>query len=140
VANAANGSILREASYPILVQTGAEVIAGSTRMKAGTAQKVVLNLFSSLVMIQLGHVHDGLMVDMVAGNEKLRRRAERMLGEITGAELPEIERALAKTGGRVKPAVLVLEGMTAIEADAALARHGGRLRAALVEVTARSLR
>ena len=131
VANAAGGTILQAAAFPILVETGAEVIAGSTRMKAGTAQKVVLNLLSSLVMVQLGHVHDGLMVDMVAANEKLRRRAERMLAELTDAGLPAIRAALEASGGRVKTAVLVLEGLSAEAADAALAAHGGRLRMAL---------
>jgi N-acetylmuramic acid 6-phosphate etherase len=131
VANSADGAILRCAAHPILVETGVEVIAGSTRMKAGTAQKVVLNLLSSLVMVRLGHVHDGLMVDMVATNEKLRRRAERMLEQITGADLPAIQSALAASGGRVKTAVLVLEGLTTAESEQALARHGGSLRATL---------
>lgn len=131
VANSANGAILRAAAHPILVETGAEVIAGSTRMKAGTAQKVVLNLLSSLVMVRMGHVHDGLMVDMLARNEKLRRRAERMLHQITGAALPAIQAALSEAGGRVKPAVLVLEGLTGAEAEAALGRQGGSLRATL---------
>jgi N-acetylmuramic acid 6-phosphate etherase len=136
VANSANGAILQAAEYPILVETGVEVIAGSTRMKAGTAQKVVLNLLSSLVMIRLGHVYQGLMVDMVARNEKLRRRAERMLRDITGAEQPAIEAALLATGGRVKPAVLVLEGLDAASAEAALRRHGGSLRATLAAIRA----
>ncbi len=131
VANAAGGTILQEAAHPILVETGTEVIAGSTRMKAGTAQKVVLNLLSSLVMVRLGRVHDGLMVDMVAANEKLRRRAERMLGQITGAALPEIQAALVATGGRVKTSVLVLEGLSPDAAEAILTQHGGSLRAAL---------
>ena len=64
---------------------GAEAIGGSTRMKAGTAQKATLNLMSTLVMTRLGRVHDGYMVDMRATNAKLRRRSERMLTEITGA-------------------------------------------------------
>jgi N-acetylmuramic acid 6-phosphate etherase len=131
VSNSAAGSILKAASHPILVETGAEVIAGSTRMKAGTAQKVVLNLLSSLIMVRMGRVHDGLMVDMVATNEKLRRRAERMVQAITGASLERARDALAASGGRVKTAVVVLEGVTAEEAEAALARHGGSLRATL---------
>ena len=131
VANARDGAILKAADYPILVETGAEVIAGSTRMKAGTAQKVVLNLLSSLVMVRLGHVYDGLMVDMVASNEKLRRRAERMLGEITGADAAAIRAALALTGNRVKPAALVIRGLSVEAAEALLERHGGSLRAAL---------
>jgi N-acetylmuramic acid 6-phosphate etherase len=136
VANSRDGAILKAADYPILVETGAEVIAGSTRMKAGTAQKVVLNLLSSLVMVRLGHVYDGLMVDMVASNEKLRRRAERMLGDITGADPASILAALAATGGKVKPAALVIRGLSAEAADAVLARHGGSLRAALAALPA----
>lgn len=132
VANSADGSILREALHPILVETGAEVIAGSTRMKAGTAQKVVLNLLSSLIMVRMGRVHDGLMVDMVATNEKLRRRAVRMLREITGVSLEAAQTALAASLGRVKTAVVLLEtGLAPEAADAALALHGGSLRATL---------
>ena len=132
VANAAQGKILTAAEFPILVQTGAEPIAGSTRLKAGTAQKVVLNLFSSLLMIRLGHVYRGLMVDMQARNAKLRRRARRMLEHLTGAGEAEIEAALDATQGHVKPAVLViLLGLSATEAEAALAQHGGHLRQAL---------
>ena len=135
LANASGGAILQAAEFPILVATGAEPIAGSTRLKAGTAQKVVLNLFSSLLMIRLGHVYRGLMVDMQARNEKLRRRARRMLAQLTGAEAAEIEAALQATNGQVKPAVLVLlRGVSADQALAALARHAGHLRAALAEM------
>jgi N-acetylmuramic acid 6-phosphate etherase len=134
LSNAAGGSILTAAEFPILVETGPEVIAGSTRMKAGTAQKVVLNLLSTLVMIQLGHVYRGLMVDMQARNEKLRRRAERMLTQLTGATPEAITTALASTDGQVKPAVLVLHGLTAAQAVAALARHGGHLGPTLAEL------
>ncbi len=100
-------------------------------MKAGTAQKVVLNLLSSLVMVRMGHVYRGRMVDMLARNEKLRRRAERMVMEITGAELEAVRAALVEAGGNVKSAVLVLEGLSGAEASAALARHGGNLRVTL---------
>jgi N-acetylmuramic acid 6-phosphate etherase len=131
VANSANGAILQVAAHPILVETSSEVIAGSTRMKAGTAQKVVLNLLSSLVMVRLGHVYQGRMVDMLARNEKLRRRAERMVMEITGAELEPVRAALVESGGNVKSAVLVLKGLNGAEAIAALERHGGHLRATL---------
>ena len=134
VANAGGGAILKAAEFPILTETGAEPIAGSTRLKAGTAQKVVLNLFSSLVMIRLGHVYRGLMVDMQARNAKLRVRARRMLAHLTDAAPAEIEAALDATQGRVKPAVLILLlGCGIEEADAALARHDGHLRAALTE-------
>jgi N-acetylmuramic acid 6-phosphate etherase len=131
VANSAAGRLLTLAAYPVLVDTGAEPLAGSTRLKAGTAQKVVLNLFSTQLMVQLGRVHRGLMVDMNAGNQKLRDRAVRMLRTLSGADEPAARAALAQTGWRVKPAVLVLNGQDRDAANRLLAAHGGRLRDAL---------
>jgi N-acetylmuramic acid 6-phosphate etherase len=131
VANSAGGALLDAAKHPILVETGPEAIAGSTRMKAGTAQKVVLNLFSTLVMVRLGRVHDGLMVDMLARNAKLRDRAARMLHHLTGRDDAAIRDALARADGRVKTAVLILRGLDRAAADALLERAGGTLRAAL---------
>jgi N-acetylmuramic acid 6-phosphate etherase len=136
IANSPHTPLLAASEHPILAATGAEVIAGSTRMKAGTAQKIVLNLFSSLLMVRLGRVYRGQMVDMIAANEKLRRRAERMLMSLTGRNLPDVQAALTETRGRVKPAVLVLEGMTGDAATALLARHGGHLRPALAALRA----
>ncbi len=131
ISNSAGGALLTAAEHGILVETGAEVVAGSTRMKAGTAQKVVLNLFSTEVMIALGRVHQGLMVDMQAKNAKLRLRAIRMLRTLTGAAEDALEAALATAGGNVKTAVLVLQGLDRAAAEARLAAHGGHLRAAL---------
>ncbi len=132
LSNSAGGTLLAAAEHPILVETGAEVIAGSTRMKAGTAQKIVLNLISSQVMVQLGHVHQGLMVDMQAKNEKLRLRALRMLHHLTGIDdAPRLRAALAGADGRVKTAVLLANGLDRAAADALLARSNGRLRIAL---------
>lgn len=131
VANSPGGALLAAAEHPILVETGAEVLAGSTRLAAGTAQKIVLNLFSTLVMVQLGRVHEGLMVDMQARNEKLRHRAVRMLRQLSGADDAAIGAALAASDDQVKTAFLVLRGMTPQEAVASLAAHGGRLRAVL---------
>jgi N-acetylmuramic acid 6-phosphate etherase len=131
VANSPGAPLLAAAEHPILVETGAEAIAGSTRMKAGTAQKVVLNLLSTLVMVRMGRVYRGLMVDMLARNAKLRHRAERMLTAITGRDGEAVRRALDTAGGKVKLAVLVLEGLDRATAEELLVRHGGRLRAAL---------
>ncbi len=134
VGNSPGGRLLGLAAHPILVETGAEPLAGSTRLKAGTAQKVVLNLFSTLVMLQLGRVHEGLMVDMRAGNDKLRARALRMLRQLTGAGDAAAQAALAEAGGHVKLAVLLLRGLDAPAAQALLARNQSRLRAALAEI------
>ena len=125
------GPMAQAAEHVLLAETAPEVLAGSTRMKAGTAQKIMLNLFSTLAMLRLGRVHRGLMVDMLARNAKLRARARRMLHHLTGADDAAIETALTATGGRVKPAVLVLEGVSAERATELLVRHGGNLRAAL---------
>jgi N-acetylmuramic acid 6-phosphate etherase len=131
VANSPGTPLLEAAAHPILVQTGAEAIAGSTRMKAGTAQKVVLNLFSTLLMVRLGRIYRGQMVDMLARNAKLRHRAVRMLTGLTGRDGEAVRHALEAAGGKVKLALLLLEGMEFEAAEELLARHGGHLRAAL---------
>jgi len=117
----------------VAIETGAEAIAGSTRMKAGTAQKAALTLFSSAVMVRLGRVYRGQMVDMRARNAKLRARAVRMLRGLTGCDEAAARAALEAAGGKVKVAVLVVRGMAPGEAEAVLARHGGRLRGAMGE-------
>jgi len=134
IANSPGGKLLAIAAHPILIETGAEPIAGSTRLKAGTAQKVALNLFSTLVMLRLGRAHEGLMVDMRASNAKLRARGLRMLRHLTGADEPAARAALASAEGHVKLAVLLLRGLDAAAARALLGRHDGRLRAALAEL------
>ena len=82
VANNPGTALLASAKFPILIETGHELIAGSTRMKAGTAQKVVLNLISSGIMLRLGRVYRGMMVNMQPTNAKLKRRAEAMVAQI----------------------------------------------------------
>ena len=135
LANSPGGTLLAAAEHPILVETGAEAIAGSTRMKAGTAQKIVLNLLSSQIMIQLGRVHLGLMVDMQAKNEKLRLRALRMLRHLTGeADQARLQSALAAADNKVKTAVLIVHGLDRPAAEASLLRNGNRLRLALKEI------
>jgi N-acetylmuramic acid 6-phosphate etherase len=131
IANNPDAPLLKGAEYPILLDTGAEAIGGSTRMKAGTAQKATLNLLSSLIMTRLGRVHDGYMVDLRATNAKLRRRSERMLAEIAGADTAAAQDALKRCNGRVKPAVLVLKGLSPEAAERALTTAGGSLRGAL---------
>ena len=131
IANSPGSPLLAAAAHPILIETGAEAIAGSTRLGAGTAQKVVLNLISCLAMIRLGHIHRGLMVDMNARNAKLKARAVRMLRELTGAEEATIRTALAEAGGRVKLAFLLLRGIDRGQAESLLAQYGGHLHAVL---------
>jgi N-acetylmuramic acid 6-phosphate etherase len=131
IANNRGTPILDEADCSIWLDTGPEPIAGSTRMKAGTAQRVALNLLSSLVMIRLGRVHEGLMVDLQAINAKLARRSENILIRLTGRTTDEVRDALARANGSVKLAVLLLHGYSLDEATAALDRAEGRLRMAL---------
>lgn len=134
IANNSDTPLLQAAAHPIFVPTGPEVIAGSTRLNAGTAQKAVLGMLSSLVMIRLGHVVDGLMVSLVADNEKLRVRAARIVSEISGAAREAAEAALRETDGRVKNAVLVAGGATARQARDLLAAHGENLREAMADL------
>jgi N-acetylmuramic acid 6-phosphate etherase len=120
------------ADVAIEVVTGPEFIAGSTRMKAGTAQKLVLNTLSTLVMVRLGKTYGNLMVDLRAGNAKLAARAERIVVLATGCADAEARAALRQAGGEVKPAILaLLTGAPAAEARRALDAAGGNLRAAL---------
>jgi N-acetylmuramic acid 6-phosphate etherase len=131
IANNPDTSILKEADHPIWLDTGSEPIAGSTRMNAGTAQRITLNVFSSLVMVLLGRVYDGLMVDLQAVNEKLVKRSQRILTKLTGHGGDDARAALALAGGNLKIAVLLLHGCDLNEANDILSRAGGQLRAAL---------
>jgi N-acetylmuramic acid 6-phosphate etherase len=131
VANNRGTPILEEAEYPIWLDTGPEPIAGSTRMKAGTAQRVTLNLISTLVMIRLGRVHQGLMVDVRATNAKLVGRSEDILRRLSGRNAVEAREALQRAGGNIKVAMLLLHGCTSEQATALLDKAGGRLRTAL---------
>jgi N-acetylmuramic acid 6-phosphate etherase len=136
LANNPGAPLLAACSHPILVETGEEVVAGSTRMKAGTSQKIVLNLLSTLIMIRLGRVYRGMMVHMRATNAKLRRRAEIMVAQIAGCTQEEAARALAQGDGSVKTAVVILHGLDRAGAEALLNRSGGNLRTALESLSA----
>ncbi|MYZ48990.1 N-acetylmuramic acid 6-phosphate etherase [Propylenella binzhouense] len=131
IASNAGTPLLAAADHPILLDTGAEPIAGSTRLKAGTAQKIALNVLSSMVMIRLGRVHEGLMVEVQPVNAKLVARSEDMLSLLTDRSREDVRAALHEAGGRVKLAALLLRGCGLAEAEALLERSGGRLRAAL---------
>ena len=131
IANNRGTPILEEADHPIWLDTGTEPIAGSTRMKAGTAQRVTLTILSSVVMILLGRVYEGLMVDLQAVNDKLVRRSEGILRRLTGRKPHEIREALDRAGGNLKLAALLLHGCDLKKAIAVLERSGGQLRTAL---------
>ena len=131
IANNRDTPILHESHHAILLNTGSEPIAGSTRMKAGTAQKIALNLLSSLLMILLGRVYQGLMVDVRALNKKLVRRSEDMLMQLTGRSRDEARAALDRANGTVKVAVLLLHGCDPDRAADLLDRAAGQLGKAL---------
>ena len=131
IANNRDTALLNEAEHGIFLDTGAEPIAGSTRMNAGTAQRITLSLLSTLVMIRLGHVYRGLMVDVQAANSKLSKRKREMLMHLTGACKAEAEAALLRADGNVKLAVLMLKGCSLDTALSLLERAGGELRAAI---------
>ncbi|MEW9807356.1 N-acetylmuramic acid 6-phosphate etherase [Mesorhizobium sp. ZMM04-5] len=131
IANNAGSELLSFAEIPVLLSTPPEVIAGSTRMGAGTAQKIALNMMSTLAGVHLGHVHDGYMVNLFADNAKLRGRAARMVASVTGCDEATALAALGQTEGRVKPAVLIAAGAAdAAAAEGLLDKAGRRLRPA----------
>jgi len=131
IANNPDAPLFEVAHHRILADTGSEVIAGSTRMNAGTAQKIVLNLFSTAVMVKMGRVYRGLMVDMRARNTKLRRRAEVIVSEIVRCKEADATRYLEQADGDLKTAVLLGFGLTPSKAAQLLQHHGGNLRSAI---------
>lgn len=137
IANNAGTPLLTLADRPIFLDSGPEVVAGSTRMAAGTAQKTALGLLSTLVAVRLGHVHGGMMVGVRADNAKLRERARRIIGTITGAHEEAAARAIEASGGDVKAAVLICAGADAETAARVLAGTEGNLRRALATIAPR---
>ncbi|RKT19750.1 N-acetylmuramic acid 6-phosphate etherase [Streptomyces sp. 1114.5] len=125
-------ALVAAAELGIEVEVGPEVLAGSTRLKAGTAQKLVLNMLSTAVMVRLGRTYGNLMVDVRATNAKLRERARRIVAEATGADEEAVRHALTATDGRAKEAVLVLlADVDAPTAARLLTAADGHLRDAL---------
>jgi N-acetylmuramic acid 6-phosphate etherase len=135
IANNPGTALLTSAKYPVLVETGRELIAGSTRMKAGTAQKVVLNLISTGIMLQLGRVFRGMMVNMQSTSTKLQRRAELMVTRIAGCDQARAASALEQADGDIKLATLVVLGYDKAEAEGILASHKGNLRRVFADLT-----
>ena len=138
VASNPDAELSRHVDHPLELVAGPEVIAGSTRLKAGTAQKVVLNMFSTIAMVRLGKTYGNLMVDLRATNHKLRQRARRIVSQATGADAATAERAIAAAGGDVKVAIVMLltgadAGDAAVRLDAHR-RHGARGGGGLMRV------
>ena len=111
--------------------TGPEVISGSTRLKAGTAQKATLNLISTTLMIRMGHAYRGQMVDMRVVNAKLRQRACRMVRNLTGSTQQQALDALEMTRFNVKRAVMIRSGIPLMQVEPLLRFHHGNLRTVL---------
>jgi len=117
---------------PILLETGAEFVTGSTRMKAGTSQKALLNTITTSVMIRIGRVYRGQMIDMPATNKKLTARCVRIVSRVCGCNSEVAEKALKGSGWNVKLAIImVAKNMSAKQAKQALATADGLLRKVL---------
>jgi len=124
----------RVAKIVIAPEVGPEVLTGSTRLKAGTSQKMVLNMLSTAVMARLGHVYENLMIDMMLTNEKLAERAVRILVEASGKRVSDAKQALRAGGHNLRVALVMLKrGVAAGEARRRLKEAGGDLRGALGE-------
>jgi N-acetylmuramic acid 6-phosphate etherase len=131
IANNPSTPLLAAADHPIVADTGAEIVAGSTRMKAGTAQKAALNMLSTAIMLRCGLVHRGLMVNMRISNEKLFQRARRMVATLAGIDEARAADALELAGKDLRRAVLIARGVSPEEAVERLASAGGNLGDAL---------
>ena len=133
IANNPGAPVFDGADVAICLPTPPELIAGSTRLGAGTAQKAALNMMSTLMGIRLGHIHDGMMVNLRADNDKLRARAMAILCEITGASTDEATAALGANDWNIKAAAMRLAGGD--DPIGRLDRHQGCLRSALLELS-----
>lgn len=123
------GRIAEEAGLVICAEVGPEVIAGSSRLKAGTAQKMILNMLSTGAMIKIGKTYENFMIDLKANNEKLKDRAIRIVAQITGVQCSEALAALLKCDWEIKTAIVtIIMKLDAEEARLELRKHGGVLR------------
>jgi N-acetylmuramic acid 6-phosphate etherase len=130
LANNPGTPLLEEAEMPVLLATGPEFLAGSTRMAAGTAQKIALNLLSTQIMMALGRVYEGFMVDVVPTNAKLVARAKGIVQALTGCAPEQAAALWERAGGDLKLAVLLADGLGIDEAKIRLEAAGGNLRRA----------
>lgn len=131
ISNNAGAELFKRVDVAICLPTPPEVIAGSTRMGAGTAQKIALNMISTLMAVHLGHVHDGFMVNLIADNMKLRGRARRIVMAVSGVGGDAATDALEQAGGSVKTAILLAAGADKFQAQRLLTEHDGKLRPSL---------
>lgn len=132
VSNAADSALVLAADMGIVLSTGAEPLTGSTRLKAGTAQKIFLNTLSTATMVRLGKVYGNSMVDLVATNAKLRRRAERLVADLAGVNAQQARELLRLASGNVKTAVVMRrKGVDEAAARSLLTASAGSLRGAL---------
>ena len=138
VVNNPGTPLVDAADYGIVADTGSEVIAGSTRMAAGTAQKAILNLFSTATMLRCGRVYRGLMVDMVISNEKLLHRAHDMVEALTDCTTEVAVAAVKTADGNIKKAVLIAMGLSRSDATEMLASNGDNLRTAIEHMKGRA--
>lgn len=127
IVNNPQSPMLDVSDFGLAANTGSEVVAGSTRMKAGTAQKVILNALSTAIMLALGKVHEGLMVNMVISNKKLRHRGAQIVHQISGISMSEADRVLGEAEDKIPVAILMGLGLDKAKAIDLLDGHSGHL-------------
>ncbi|QQG37219.1 MAG: N-acetylmuramic acid 6-phosphate etherase [Micavibrio aeruginosavorus] len=143
IASNPHSPLLQTAEFPVFVNSGAEPVSGSTRMNAGTAQKAAINMLSTAIMTRLGRVHDGLMVNLIPTNEKLRHRAVSIVATIAACPEPTARQALESaheayggvTENNIKLAILLAKGLPLEQARSLLTRHHSHLRPILAALT-----
>lgn len=137
IANNADTPLLTAAEHAIAIVTGSEIVAGSTRMKAGTAQKAVLNMLSTTTMLRCGLVYRGMMVNMRVSNDKLRQRGLTMIRDIAGVDEEDAGAALERAGLEIKPGVLIAMGADCEQAGQLLRDAHGDLHVAVAALLGR---
>nr|WP_174823600.1 N-acetylmuramic acid 6-phosphate etherase [Ruegeria arenilitoris] len=136
IANNPDTPLLRMADHAILLSTPPELISGSTRMGAGTAQKIALNMLSTLMAVELGHIQDGMMINLRADNDKLRDRANGIVCQLTGVTPDSANSALMAADGNLKNAILLAAGADSVKiTQKLLDESGGHLRPAFERLT-----
>ena len=127
IVNNQDAPLLEVSEFGLVANTGSEIVAGSTRMKAGTAQKAILNILSTTIMLRLGKVYKGLMVNMLISNQKLRNRGAEIVHLLCGISMDKADAALTQAGDNIPTAVLIGFGAEKERAEALLEQHQGHL-------------